>query len=627
MPALQSLAPDKVSVGGAFGHRANLNRNYILSLTNDNLLRNFQGEAGWGGGILQGTMAGQGATGEDWHWGWETPTCQLRGHFPGHWLSGASRIYANSKDPLVKLRIDQFVSGLAACQERNGGEWAGSIPEKYLHLIARGQGVWAPHYTLHKMLMGLVDAYVWGANEQALTVLVNWAKWFHRWTRQFSREQMDNILDVETGGMLESWANLFAITGADEHRDLIERYTRMRLFGPLMDGVDNLTNMHANTTIPEAAGCARVYEVTGEARYRKMVEAYWDQAVTRRGTFCTGGQNLGEVWTPPFEFADRMGDKNQEFCTVYNMVRLADYLLRWTGEAQYADYIERNLYNGFLAQQHPGTGMVAYFLPFEPGGHKHWGHPTHDFWCCHGTLVQAHNLYGDWMYYAAKDSLTVAQYGDSTAKAQIKGAAVELHQWPIHENYGQGKERVVYRGGRDHRPQHWLYNMSVKADKTADFTLKLRMPWWLAGKAEITVNGKAVKASAKGSFTEIRRAWKDDTLTVKLPKSLWTEPIPDEPGTAAFMDGPTVLAGLCDKQCTIHGEQAHPEEILKPDVERLWGSWTTGYRTVNQCCNFRFKPLHEVVDEKYTVYFPFKEGEIRKNKTEIRNKKTNRKKQ
>ena len=126
---------------------------------------------------------------------------------------------------------------------------------------------------------------------------------------------------------------------------------------------------------------------------RRVAEEFWRCAVTNRGTFCTGGQTTCEWWNPPFEFAARRNEYTQEHCTVYNMVRLADYLFRWSGDASYLDYIERNIYNGILAQQNPETGMVSYWLPLHSGASKRWGHPARDFWCCHGTLVQAHGMY------------------------------------------------------------------------------------------------------------------------------------------------------------------------------------------------------------------------------------------
>ncbi len=147
----------------------------------------------------------------------------------------------------------------------------------------RGKPVWAPHYTLHKTLMGLWDMYAVGGNAQALEILVKWARWFHRWSGQFSHEQMDQILEAETGGMLEVWANLYGLTGEREHYELIQRYDRRRLFDPLLAGEDVLTNMHMNTTIPEVQGAARAWEVTGEPRWRQIVDAYWRSGVTERG--------------------------------------------------------------------------------------------------------------------------------------------------------------------------------------------------------------------------------------------------------------------------------------------------------------------------------------------------------
>jgi len=242
--------------------------------------------------------------------------------------------------------------------------------------LAGGTPTWAPHYVHHKTLMGLIHMASFADSRKALGVADRSADWFHRWSAPFSREHMDRILDVETGGMLECWADLYGLTGEAKCLDLIRRYDRPRLFEPLLAGRDALTNMHANTTVPEAHGAARCYEVTGEERWRRITEAYWRWTVTERGCFCTGGQTAGEVWTPPFEFAARRRDKNQEHCVVYNMVRLADFLFRWSGAAEFADYTERNLYNGFLAQQHPGTGQITYWLPLDAGARKRWGHPA-----------------------------------------------------------------------------------------------------------------------------------------------------------------------------------------------------------------------------------------------------------
>ncbi len=580
---------------GLFRDRFELNRRYLLSLRNDSLLLNHYLEARFMHLALRNTFHGRPDAGDDIHWGWESPTSQIRGTFVGHWLAAAARLYANTKDEEVKARADKIVSELARCQESNGGEWIGAIPESYFHWLAQGRPTWAPQYVLHKNMMGLFEMYKFTGNEQALEVLEKSARWFHRWSGQFTHEQMDEMMETETGGMLELWSDLYGLTGKQEYLDLMQRYERRRLFKALLAGEDPLTNRHANTTIPEAQGAARAYEVTGEERWRKIVEAYWRCAVTDRGYFCTGGQTSGEIWTPPFEQAARLGDKNQEHCTVYNMIRLADYLLRWTGEVQYADYIERNLYNGILAQQHPQSGMVAYYLPLEAGGKKIWGHPTHDFWCCHCTLIQAHMLYQSLICYEDKSGLSVSQYLPSELKWKRGATLVKIKQSFDHESSAR------------RRPNRWVVELSVECEQPVEFALKLRLPEWLAGAPSISVNGEpeAVRAGAPG-WHALERTWGQDQVRIELPKGLRAWPLPEEPNTIAFLDGPIVLAGMCDNERALHGDKDNPSSMLAPDNEREWDTWLPGYRAVNQEQGLRFKPLYEVAEERYTVYFPIR---------------------
>jgi len=569
-----------------FQQRFELNRKYLMSLKNENLLQNF---------YLQAGLWNPPQKPEGCHWGWESPTSQVRGHFLGHWLSAAARIYAATGDAEIKAKADRIVSELARCQRENGGEWAGSIPPDYLDWIARGKFAWAPHYTIHKTFMGLQEMHALAGNEQALDIVTRWARWFYRWTSQFSREQMDDILDVETGGMLEVWANLYAITGKQEHLELLRRYDRPRFFNRLLAGEDALTNMHANTTIPEIQGAARAWEVTGEKRWRDVVEAYWRLAVTERGYYCTGGQTCGEVWTPPFELSARLGDKNQEHCTVYNMMRLADYLLRWTGDITYADYCERNLYNGILAQQHPQTGMIAYFLPLEAGAVKKWGTPTETFWCCHGTLVQAHALHGRGVYFQDEEGLVVCQYVPTELKWKWSGIDVEV------------RLTLDPQAGQVRRPSCLAFDLSITCAVPVEFTLKIRLPWWLSAEPMVTLNGVQQEARfAPSTYWSIHRMWQKDKVHVELPKRLTSCPLPDKLDTVAIMDGPVVLAGLCAEERTLYGDREHPETILIPDNEREWASWLGGYRTVNQERGLRFKPLYEITDERYTVYFPIR---------------------
>lgn len=243
---------------GELIRREERNRQYLMKLQNVHLLRNFQLEAG--------RYTGRGSDREAMN-GWEDPSCQLRGHFLGHWLSAAAFRYEETGDREIKAKTEAIIDELALCQKDNGGQWACSIPEKYLHWLGVGKMVWAPQYTVHKLFMGLIDVYRLMGYEKALEIADKLADWFYDWSGKYTREEFDNILDCETGGMLESWTDLYEITGKEKYKTLMDRYYRARLFDPLVEGKDVLTNMHANTTIPEVMGCARAYEVTGDEKW------------------------------------------------------------------------------------------------------------------------------------------------------------------------------------------------------------------------------------------------------------------------------------------------------------------------------------------------------------------------
>jgi DUF1680 family protein len=451
----------------------------------------------------------------------------------------------------------------------------------------------------------LWTVYCDGGNRQALQVADRAAAWFLRWTDRFGRDELDDILDVETGGMVEVWADLLEFTGDAQYRTLLDRYYRSRLFDPLLQGVDVLTNMHANTTIPEVLGAARAYEVTREERWHDIVTAYWRSAVTGRGTFCTGGQTAGEIWTPPFEFAARRGDKNQEHCTVYNMMRLADYLFRWTGDPSYLEYYESNAINGILAQQNPDTGMVAYFLPLNGGARKHWGSPTYDFWCCHGTLVQAHTRHNEAVFYGdGSNGILVARFLDAVLTTAVDGVPVEIAIELKDTTVEASPDANAAQAGSRHRPTSWGVSLRIRATQPKTFSIRLRIPEWVVGTPTIELDDQNVPVEVEDGFAVLERTWSDSTIDVTLPTSLRTVAIPDEPGTVAFLDGPVVLAGECDHEPTLVGDLAEPTALLVPDNERQWGEWLQTYRTIGQPRSIRFRPLNEIVDQPYTVYFP-----------------------
>jgi len=597
--------------------REEANRAYLLKLDSDHLLFNYRLEAG----RFSGRDIPEGA-----HGGWETPVCQIRGHFLGHWLSAAAIHYGETGDNELKVKAEGIIDELAECQKDNGGQWVGPIPEKYLHWIANGKQIWAPQYNLHKILMGLVDSYRYLGSQKALAVADQFADWFVEWSGQFTREKFDDILDVETGGMLEVWADLLEMTGKDKYKTLLERYYRSRLFQPLLEGKDPLTNMHANTSIPEVLGCARAYEITGEERWLDIVRAYWKCAVIERGCLVTGGQTAGEVWMPKMKMKARLGDKNQEHCTVYNMIRLAEFLFRQTGDPAYAQYIEYNLYNGIMAQayyreysltgnkhNHPYHGLLTYFLPMKAGLRKDWSSETNSFFCCHGTMVQANAAWNQGLYYQDGDAVYVCQYFDSEVTMQVNDAEVRIFQTQDHMNGSMltSSNTAGYQAINDvtnqyeNMPSYRKHDFVVCLSSPTEFSFSFRIPEWTMSDAVIYVNGECQgRTSDSSSFHNIRRTWRDgDRISIVLPVGVRFIPLPDDESIGAFRYGPEVLAGLCEEERLLHAETEDIASEIEMENEREWGSWRFFFRTVNQDPVIQLRRIRDIGYEPYQIYF------------------------
>ncbi|HKM04031.1 MAG TPA: beta-L-arabinofuranosidase domain-containing protein [Lachnospiraceae bacterium] len=593
--------------------RERKNKEYLMSLKNEHLLLNYKMEAG----LFSGRGHDSSILG-----GWEDPTCQLRGHFLGHWISAAAFQYEETKDMELKAKADAIVAELAICQEENGGEWVGPIPEKYMDRIAKGKWIWAPQYNLHKLFMGLIDAYRFMGNEQALTIADRFADWFYNWSNKFTRDEFDNILDVETGGMLEAWADLLIITKKNKYQELLKKYYRGRLFNPLLAGNDVLTNMHANTTIPEVLGCARAFEATGDANWMEIVKAYWKCAVTDRGELVTGGQTQGEIWMPLQKIKARLGDKNQEHCTVYNMMRLAEFLFRYTKDPSYLQYMEYNLYNGVMAQtyrtgrgpeQGSGNSIVTYFLPMKAASRKDWAGERDAFFCCHGTTVQANAAFNRNIYYQEKNCLYVAQYFDSTVTFQMDAKRVKIEQKQDYMNgslqtSSENNARQTINGVTNtfiNKPDFKKIVFTIHCEEKTEFTLSLRIPEWITKEASIYVNNELIESIKDSSqFYSISRKWEDGNIvTILLPLGIQFITLPDAKDMGAFRYGPEVLAGLCKQERVLKITQEDITEELSADTEREWGNFRTFYRTENQDPGINFMKLNEIGYEDYQVYF------------------------
>ncbi len=581
---------------GPFLDAAAVNRRFLLNLDPDRLLHTFRVNAG-----LPTAAAPLG--------GWEAPENELRGHFTGHYLSACAMRAAAFADDEAKSRGDRIVAELALCQRALRTGYLSAFPETFFDRLRNDERVWAPFYTLHKILAGLLDMHSLAGNALALEVASALATWIGRWTQPLGDAAMARVLEREYGGMNEALYNLAAITARDDFREVAHRFDHERIFVPLAAGRDELKGLHANTTIPKIIGAARRYETTGEKRYRDIADYFWNEVAQRRA-YCTGGTSNGESWNAePGVIAAELSGYTQECCVTYNMLKLTRHVFGWTGDAACADYAERAIWNGILGTQHPADGSKLYYVPLASGYWKLFGTPLHDFWCCTGTGSESFAKLSESIYFQGGDALFVNQFVSS-----------EL-DW---------KEKNLRLKQETRFPEDGRTSLEIRAAAPVRAEVRLRVPAWAGEGGSASLNGRTVEGfAAPGGYFVLDRTWNDrDRIEFVLPMSLRLESAPDDPATAAAMYGPIVLAGKLGTSgltaATLRAEPTKPRTVPEYKLDAVpapalsigTGDAAAAISSAGKPLVFRAKgvsdgktrevdlaPLFSIFDERYAVYW------------------------
>ncbi|HWT03980.1 MAG TPA: beta-L-arabinofuranosidase domain-containing protein [Pyrinomonadaceae bacterium] len=498
------------------------NAKYLLSLDADRLLHNARKYAGL---RPKGALYG----------GWEARG--IAGHTLGHYLTALSQQYAATGDARFRDRIDYIVREMAECQRAYGDGYVGALPPLELQTM-RGfkegkvevegsfnfkGGAWVPWYTQHKVLAGLKDAWVLAGNARAREVTLKLADWVDLVTRNLTPEQQQRMLGVEHGGMNETLADIYALTGDEKYLAAARRFHHEAIMRPLSEGRDELAGKHANTQIPKVIGEARLYEVAGDAGGRRVSEFFWERVVNHH-SYVIGGNSENEHFGTPDDLSEHLGPATAETCNTYNMLKLTRHLFGWEPKAEYFDFYERALYNHILGSQEPKRGMFAYFMSLKPGHFKTYSTPADSFWCCVGSGMENHTKYNDSIYFHGADSLYVNLFIPSRLTWDEKGLVLE--------------QRTDY-------PRAGLIELRFAPKRAVTLSLKVRSPQWAGGGLRFRLNGRPLRVeSPAGGYAEVRRTWKaGDVLQVTVPMRVRAEAMPDDPQKVAFLYGPLVLAG------------------------------------------------------------------------------------
>ncbi len=531
--------------------------------------------------------------------GWEAPDCELRGHYAGgHYLSAVALMYASTGDEDLKKNGDLVVAELAKCQTalKEGG-YLSAFPVEFFDRLRNRERVWAPFYTIHKIIAGNLDTYLYTGNEQALEVAEKMAGWVAGYSGPLSYDHMQRVLGTEYGGMGEVLANLYAVTGKEHYMHVAQRFDKKVFFDPLAAHRDELKGLHVNTHIPQVIAAARLYELTGDHRYRDIAEYFWDEVVSER-SYCTGGTSNHESWnTDPGMLAAELSTNTTEDCCAYNMMKLTRHLFGWNPDARLMDYYERLMFNHRLGTINPEDGTMMYYLPLASGYWKTFGKPYESLWCCTGTGSEEYAKLTDSIYFHDDDSLYVNLYVASSLEWPEKGLRV--------------KQETRF-------PEEQGSTITITAKNPTQMAVNLRIPYWARG-GSVKINGAVLPSFASpSSYLSLNRIWKSgDKIELSVPMSLHMHSMPDDETVQSVMYGPLVLAGRFDavsKEMLYGDYEPKPGDQYKvPDIvadankPTAWvepdGKLPLTFRAVGQSAPITLVPLYQVIHERYAVYW------------------------
>lgn len=466
--------------------------------------------------------------------GWESLDCDLRGHITGHLLSAYATLYAQTGSMAVKAKADSIVNGLADVQQAySRGGYLSAFAEGLVDRNIQGKSVWAPFYTLHKIVQGLIDQYQMTGNVKALEMAKGMGDWAYNKFKPLSEETRKKMIRNEFGGFNEAMYELYDLTKDERYLWVARYFYHNEKIDPLKAGNPDLGTNHANTFIPKLLGEARNYELFGAKDSRKAAELlFW--TLVNDHAFVTGELSDKEHLFKPTEQSKHLTGYDGENCCTYNLLKLADHLFSWNPSSKIADYYERALYNHILGQQDPESSMVCYFTPLQTGAYRLYSTRDSSFWCCVGSGFESHVKYASSIYFHSETS-SVKSSGEKPSlyvnlfiPSQVDWEGMTLTQ-------------------QTNFPLPSATTITVEG-KSKAFSLRLRYPYW-ATKMDIKVNGKKVKA-VKGTdgYVAISRLWKaGDKIEVQLGMQLREEATKDDASKVALVYGPIVMAGKLDK--------------------------------------------------------------------------------
>lgn len=568
-------------------HREELNTAHLKSLDPDRLLHNFR---------VNAKLPSSAKPLE----GWEAPGIGLRGHFTGHYLSAVSVLVEKYKDTSLSRRLSYMVDELYKCQQALGNGYLSAFPEKDFDTLEKKYGgVWAPYYTYHKIMQGLLDAYVRTGNKQAYEMVVNMASYVEKRMAKLNEETIEKMFYTaeanpsnEAGAMNEVLYKLYKISKDPRHLALAKIFDRDWFAVPLSKNKDILSGLHSNTHLVLVNGFTQRYSITGEALYRDAAINFWDMLLNHhayangsssgpRPNVTTPTSLTAEHWSVPDHLSNTMTKEIAESCVSHNTQKLTSTLFSWSTAPKYADNYMNTFYNSVMALQSDHTGACVYHLPLGSPRKKAFL-KENDFRCCNGSSIEAFASLNSGIYYHNDSAVWVNLYVPS--KVNWGAKAITLEQ---DGNF----------------PSDSAIEFTIGAKRKAAFPIMLFVPSWAKRADVYTNNEKQNIEITPGSYIRLHREWKNnDKIRLVFHYDFYVKSMPDDKNVVAIFYGPILLAFETASEVIIKGESNDIlSDLTVADTDKHI------FRLRNNGKTYVLRPLYDIEAESYGAYATIRE--------------------
>ena len=486
-------------------------RDYYYDLPDDDILKGFRKRVG-----LPAPGNDMGA------WG-----SQDTGMVFGQWLSGMARMHKATGDVPMRDKARHLML-----------EWAKTIqPDGMPYDPALAKEARFSHYAWDKLLGGILDVYEYTGDRDALPLAGRITDW--------AAKTLDRARTPPSGfdisGFPPEWYTLcenlyraWQLTGNSKYKAFGDLWCYDYYWGMFTGRTPlNPRDFHAYSHVNTLSSAAMTYAVTGEPEYLKTIVNAYDY-FQRAQCYATGGYGPSEKLVPADgtlgKLLEREANTFETPCGSWAVFKLGRYLLQFTGEARFGDWIERLVYNGIgAALPMASGGRTFYYADYTLGPEDRIGTARKVYYwdpypCCSGTYIQAVADYHDIIYFKDHNSLYVNLFVPSTVTWSLNGQRV------------RGEQETSY-------PESEISTFTVRLERSAEFSLRFRVPGWAEG-AALEVNEKPFETAAQpGTWATVRRLWDSgDRVAIRIPMRVRLVPVDDwHPHRVALAYGPVVL--------------------------------------------------------------------------------------